>query len=157
MILITVACYFFLAILELGMSGVLYACLRRPLNVTCSTSADTLRWNVAMASPQYLTVFTRGLTKRGTGQSAQPISTNLTTLYISRSLNESSSLPLMSMILTDNATADLNGTIITCLAETGGQSLVNASLQIILTGNNNNNGGNINSGLLINVNLGYDY
>ena len=136
-----------LAILELESSGVLYVCLGGQLNVTCSTSADTLRWTVA--SPQHLMVFSRGVTKRGTAETATPISTNLIMLNISRSLNENSSLPLISTISTDNATADLNGTVITCSAETGGRSLANDSLQIILAGNNS---GDINSGLSINVN-----
>ena len=137
-----------LAILELENSGVLYVCLRGQLNVTCSTGADKLQWTVA--SPQY-PVLSRGLSKRGTADMATPISTNLTTLHVSRSLNENLSLPLISTISTDNATADLNGTIITCSAETlsGGQILANDSLQIILAGNNS---GNIHSGLSINVN-----
>ena len=141
-------CYCFLAILELEKSGVLYVCLRGQLNVTCSTSADTLRWTVA--SPQHLMAFSRGVTKRGTAEMATPISTNLTIIYVSRSLNDSSSLSLMSTLSTDNATADLNETIIICSAEMGGESLYNASLQIILAGNNS---GDINSRFPINVSL----
>jgi formyltetrahydrofolate synthetase len=43
-----------------------------------------------------------------------PIMTNLTTLRITRSLDSSSSLPLVSTISTDNVTTDFNGTMITC-------------------------------------------
>ena len=108
-----------------------YVCHGGTLNITCTTTAelDTLQWTAF--SPQYPTTFIRGLSKRGTAQPAQPLLTNLTTLYISRSLNETLSLPLMSTIFTDNATADLNGTIVTCLAVTAGQPLANASLQTI--------------------------
>ena len=125
----------------------LYVCLRGQLNVTCSTSADTLQWTVV--SPQYPLVFSRGVAKHGTAEMATSIPTNLTTLHVLRFLNEGLSLPLISTIFTDNATADLNGTIITCSAEIGEQSLANDSLQIILA---RNNSGNINSGLSINVN-----
>ena len=137
-----------LAILELENSGVLYVCLRGQLNVTCSTSTDTLRWNIAI--PQY-PIFRRGLSKIGTADMTTPIPTNLTMLYVSRSLNDSSSLdlPLSSTIFTYNATADLNGTLITCSAEIAGESQANDSLQIILA---RNNSGNISSRLSINVN-----
>ena len=63
----------------------------------------------------------------------------LTTLYISRSVNESLSLSLMSTMSTLNTTADLNGTVITCSSETFGQSLANASLLLILARNNSGN------------------
>jgi hypothetical protein len=132
------------AVLELEKPGVLYACLGGTLSLKCNTSADTLRWIVD--SPQLPMVFSRGVTKLGTADMTTPISTTLTTLYISRSLNESSSLPLMSTMSTNNATADLNGTVITCTAEIAGQSLTNASLLIILAGNNS---GNIISGLFM--------
>ena len=91
-------------------------------------------------------VLGRGVTKLGTSDMATPILTTLTTLYVSRSLNGSSSLPLMSTLSANNATADLNGTVITCAAETAGQSLTNASLLLILA---RNNSGNVNSGLFI--------
>ena len=125
-------------------SGVLYVCLGGTLSVKCSTSADTLRWTVDGLQPPM--VLRRGVTKRGTADMATPIMTTLTTLYVSRSLNENSSLPLMSTMSTNNATADLNETEITCSAETAGQSLTNASLLIILA---RNNSGNINSELFV--------
>ena len=65
--------------------------------------------------------------------------TNLTTLNITRSLDNSSHLPLISTISTNNVTTDLNGTVITC----SGTSLMTGLLAsenvevIILTGMTN--------------------
>ena len=71
-----------------------------------------------------------------------PISVNSTTLSISRSL------PLVSMIFTDNTTAGFNGSVITCSELTeNGMTLSSASVQIVLVGNN---GGNVNSKLIKN-------
>ena len=124
---------------------VLYVCLGGTLSIKCSTSADILRWTVVSQSQPPM-VLRRGVTKHGTADTVTAISIILTTLHISRSLNENLSLPLMSTMSTNNATADLNGTVITCSAETAGQSLTNASLLLILA---RNNSGNINSGLFI--------
>ena len=135
-----------IAILELETSGVLYVCLGGTLSVKCSTSADILRWTVNVSRSQTPRVLRRGVTKLGTADTATTIPTTLTTLYVSRSLNESSSLPLMSTLSTDNATADLNETTITCSADMAGQSLANASLLIILA---RNISGNINCELFI--------
>ena len=78
--------------------------------VTCSTSADILRWNVTVPLSQTRRVFQRQLSHIGTIQMVMPIMTALTTLNVSRSLNNSWPLPLVSTIFTDNATADLNRT-----------------------------------------------
>ena len=116
--------------------------------VTCRTSADVLRWNVTVPLSQTQTMFERQLTYIGTIRMETPISTALTTLNVSRSLNDNSSLPLISMISTDNATTDLNGTIMIC---SGGsrlnrELLATASVEIILVGNKN---GNINNSRFI--------
>ena len=84
--------------------------------VTCRTSADILRWNVTVPLSQTQRVFQRQLSHIGTIQMVMPIMTALTTLNVSRSLNNSWPLPLVSTIFTDNATADLNGTTMTCSA-----------------------------------------
>ena len=84
------------------------------MSVTCRTSADLLHWNITLLhlSPQRM--FERTLSYIGTIQMEAPIVTNLTTLYVSRSLNSSSPLPLVSTIFTNNVTTDLNGIMITC-------------------------------------------
>ena len=84
------------------------------MSVTCRTSADLLQWNVTLLHPSPQRMFVRQLSYIGTAQMEQPIKTNLTTLSISRSLDNSSHLPLVSTVSTDNVTIDLNGTMITC-------------------------------------------
>ena len=84
------------------------------MSVTCSTSADLLQWNIALRHPSPQRTFERTLSHFGTVRMEAPIITNLTTLTVSRSLDISSHLPLISTISTDNVTTDLNGTVITC-------------------------------------------
>ena len=81
------------------------------MSVTCRTSTDLLQWNVTLRYPSPQRTFERTLSHRGTIQMERPIITNLTTLSVSRSLDNSS---LISTISTDNVTTDLNGTVITC-------------------------------------------
>jgi hypothetical protein len=106
--------YLLIAIIDLEPSGVLYVCHGGAMSVTCSTSADLLHWNVALLHPSPQRTFERILTYIGTIRMETPIMTNLTTLRITRSLDSSSSLPLVSTITTENVTTDLNGTMITC-------------------------------------------
>ena len=84
------------------------------MSVTCRTSTDLLQWNVTLRHPSPQRMFERTLSKFGTILMEVPILTNLTILYVSRSLDSSSSLPLVSTISIDNVTTDLNGTVITC-------------------------------------------
>ena len=105
----------FIAVVDLEPSGVLYVCHGGAMSVTCRTSADLLQWNVTLRHPSPQRMFERTLSANfGTIRMEQPIITNLTTLSISRSLDNSSHLPLISTISTDNVTTDLNGTVITC-------------------------------------------
>ena len=132
--------------LDLEQSGVLYACQGGPMTAKCSTNANLLRWNVTLLHNDSVLdqrTFIRTLSRMGTAMAASPISTALTTLNISRSLNESSPLPLISMISTDNTSTDLNGTVITCSAV---GTLINARLVIFLFGNNI---GSINSRFML--------
>ena len=64
----------------------------------------------------------------------QPIITNLTTLSVSRSLDNSSNLPLVSTISTNNVTTDLNGTMITCLGKSRMMGLLaTENVEVIIT------------------------
>ena len=91
------------------------------MSVTCSTNADLLQWNITLRNdpPNNQRTFERDLSYFGTAKMALPISTALTTLNVSRSLNKSSPLPLISTISTDNTTIDVNGTVITCSPVSG--------------------------------------
>ena len=120
--------------LELEPAGVLYGCFGGPLRTNCNVSSMTindetiLEWNITI--PSYHTTQTRSIIGDSMTM-APPILLNLTTLNISRSF------PLSSMIFTDNATADLNGTMITCSGQDFGSGVMaSASVQIILIGNN---------------------
>ena len=110
------------------------------MTVTCSTSADLLRWNVTVPLSQTQRVFERSLPLSGKIQIVTPIMTALTTLNVSRLLNNSWPLPLVSMISTDNATADLNGTTMTCSAISmmNRELLESESAEILLVGNSGN-------------------
>ena len=115
------------------------------MTVTCSTSADLIRWNITVPLLQNQRTFERQLSYIGTIRMAAPIITTLTILNVSRALNSSSPLPLISTISTDNTTADLNGTIMTC-SGLDRELLATASVEIILVGNK---GGKINNSRLI--------
>ena len=105
------------------------------MSVTCSTSGDLLHWNVTHAQR----TSARHLSYIGTVQMEEPIIITLTTLNVSRSLNNSSPLPLISMISTNNSKADLNGTIITCSGLSYTQLLATDSVEILLVGNKSDN------------------
>lgn len=129
-------------ILELEHSGVWYVCQGGAMMVTCSTSADVLRWNVTVPLSQTQRVFERRLPHFSAIQIVTPIMTALTTLNVSKLLNNSWPLPLVSTISTNNATADLNGTTMTCSAASrmNREFLASASAEILLVGNSGNIG-----------------
>ena len=113
----------------------------------CSTSADVLDWNVTV--PHYEKSWSRALSYIGTAEMATPITDPMNTtvnLYISRSLNETLALPLISTLSTHTVTVELNETVIICTGKTLRDNTVlgNASVQVILIGDND---GNINSRL----------
>ena len=128
----------FIAVVDLEPSGVLYVCHGGAMSVTCSTSADLLHWNITLRHPSPQRMFERTLSYIGNIHMEAPIITNLTTLNVSRSLDNSSSLPLASTISTNNVTTDLNGTMITCSgmsAMVGLQATEN--VEVIITGTRN--------------------
>ena len=112
------------------------------MSVTCSTSGDLLHWNVTHAQR----TSARHLSYIGTVQMEEPIIITLTTLNVSRSLNNSLPLPLISMIFTNNSNVDLNGTMITCSGLSYTQLLATDSVEIFLVGNN---GASINNSMFI--------
>ena len=115
-------------------------CLGGPLRTNCNVSSmiindeTLLEWSIT--SPSHPTAQTRSIVGDSThGDNTivmvTSILVNLTTLNISRSF------PLSSMIFTSNATADLNGTMITCSGQDfGSGAMASASVQIILFGSN---------------------
>ena len=125
---------------ELEPAGVLYVCSGGPLRTNCCVSSLTindetlLEWSIT--SPSHSTAQTRSIIGDSThGDNTtvmvRSILVNLTTLNISRSFL------LSSMIFTSNATADLNGTMITCSGQDfGSGAMASASVQIILLGSN---------------------
>ena len=122
------------------------------MSVTCRTSADVLRWIITLlhndSQPHNQRTFVRQLSYLGTLQIEQPIITALTILNVSRSLNDTSPLPLISIISTGNTTVDLNGTVITCSGEMMGLLPVTDTTEIILIGNNS---GSLNNSTLVMV------
>ena len=110
------------------------------MSVTCSTSGDILHWNVTRAQR----TFVRQVSYIGTIQMEEPIRITLTTLYVSRSLNSSSSLPLISTLSTNSSKADLNGTVITCSGLSHTQILATDRVEVLLIGNNS---GSVNNGI----------
>ena len=121
----------------------LYVCPGRALNVKCSTSADLLQWNVTI--PTYQRTWTRELSRVGKARTSEQISTSLTSLNVTRTLNNSLTLPLVSKIIADNVATDLNETEIVCQAKSADRDnnntiLASAGVQIILP-----IGSNINS------------
>ena len=122
-------------------------CLGGALNVKCSTSADKLEWNVTI--PYYEKLWSRTLSYIGTAEMATPITDSMNTtvnLHISRSLNETLALPLISILSTRTVTVELNKTVIICTGKTLRDNTVlgSASVQVILIGDND---GNVNSRL----------
>ena len=130
----------------------LYTCQGGAISITCRTSADVLRWIITLlhndSQPHNQRTFVRQLSYLGTLQMEQPIITALTILNVSRSLNDTSPLPLISTISTGNTTVDLNGTVITCSGETTGLLPVTDTIEIILIGNNS---GSLNNSMLVMV------
>ena len=118
------------------------------MSVTCSTSAGLLHWNVTLRHPSAQKMFERTLSANfGTIRMEQPIITNLTTLSVSRSLDNSSSLPLVSTISTNNVTTDLNGTMITCLGMSLMMGLLaTENVEVIITTGMTNIRSRINNG-----------
>ena len=122
------------------------------MSVTCRTSADLLHWNITLHHSSAQRMFLRTLSYIGTIQMETPIITNLTTLYVSRSLNISSPLPLVSMISTDNVTTDLNGTMITCSGismMTGLSAIATDNVEVIILTGMTNIRSRINNGRYI--------
>ena len=110
----------------------------------CSTNAAKLEWNVTI--PHYGRSWSRELSYLGTAEMATPIEPMdmAITLHISRSLNESLVLPLVSMITTHTVTIELNKTVIRCDGKSLRDDAVlgSASVQLILIGDSD---GRINS------------
>ena len=90
-----------------------YACPGGQLNVTCKSNASLIRWNVTV--PQYRKLWIRGLSYIGAARRTTPIQIDETTVInISRTLDVTLALPLISVMLSDNVTASINGTSISC-------------------------------------------
>ena len=123
--------------LELEPAGILYVCPGGPLTINCSTNADLLEWNITIpgSHPRYITKsFQDGLNELKTVQVYNDI------LRISL-IREPS--PLISTVSANNATVDLNGTLIICSGFSFiGTEASSASVRLKLVGSN---GGNVNS------------
>ena len=117
------------------------------MSVTCRTSADLLHWNVTLRHPSPKRIFERTLSYIGSIQMERPMMTNLTILNVSRSLDNSSSLPLVSTIVTNNVTTDLNGTMITCSGMSMMMGLLATdNVKVIITTGMRNTRSRINNG-----------
>ena len=103
-------------------------CTGERLVLTCSTNASLMQWSVTV--PRYGTTETRLLQYSGTAQRATPIVIGSITFDISRMLDESLTLPLVSTIISDGVTTDVNGTMVIC-SEIGTNSQLLASIHII--------------------------
>lgn len=121
--------------LSLEPAGELYVCSGGGMRIRCNTSAALLGWRVAIPGfPQETRSFELE-TDRVVGT---PIIVNLAILNISRSF------PLVIEIFTNNATADLNGALITCEEQISRINFTrtSASTRIYLIGSD---GGSVNS------------
>ena len=79
------------------------------MRIRCNTSAAVLlEWNVTIPGSNPLEAETRSFQTASNRVTTTPIVVNSAILNISRSF------PLVSEIFTENATADLNGILITC-------------------------------------------
>ena len=134
---------------ELEPAGVLYVCSGGPLRTSCSVSSMTitdetiLEWNIT--SPSYPTQ-TRSIIGDNTHGNSTTVMTAPISVNSWTTLNISRSFPLSSIIFTDNATVDLNGSVITCTGQDFGSeamALLAASVLIILIGNSHH--GAVNS------------
>ena len=118
-----------LAVIELVPAEVVYVCPGGQLKVTCKSNSSLIEWNVTV--PLYQRSWIRTLSYIGTAQRTTPIQIDETTMFnISRSLDETMPLPLISVILSDNVTASVNKTIISC---TGYDNLFNELIMNTLT------------------------
>ena len=66
------------------------------MSVTCSTNGDILHWNVTHAQRTFIRQFSNNII--GTIQMEEPIRITLTTISVSKSLNNGSPLPLISTL-----------------------------------------------------------
>ena len=89
----------------------IYICPGGQLNVTCKSNVSLIRWNVTV--PQYQQLWSRDLSYTGTARTTTPLQMDETiVINISRTLDETLALPLISVMLSDNVTASINGTSI---------------------------------------------
>ena len=123
--------------LELEPAGILYVCPGGPLTINCSTNADLLEWNITIPShPRNIRKSFQG----GIHELLKTVQVYNNILCISL-IREPS--PLISVVSADNATVDLNGTLIICSGLSFiGTEASSASVQLKLVGSN---GGNVNS------------
>ena len=102
-----------IAAVDLTPAKVVYVCPGGQLNLTCKSNASFIEWNVTV--PQYQWSLTRLLSNIGTAHSILPIWINESTIFnISKMFNETMTLPLISMMFSNNVTTSINGTLIRC-------------------------------------------
>lgn len=118
----------FTAVITLSPSGVAHVCPGGRLVLICSTNASLMQWSVTV--PRYDTTETRLLQYSGTAQRTTPIMIGLITFNISRMLDESLTLPLVSTIISNGVTTDVNGTVVIC-TEVGANTQLMTSIHII--------------------------
>ena len=103
-------------------------CLGGRLELTCSTNASLMQWSVTV--PRYELTETRRLQYSGTARRATSIIIGSITFNISRTLDESMALPLISTIITNSVTTDINGTLVNC-SELGTNTQLTTRIHII--------------------------
>ena len=91
---------------ELEPSGVLYVCPGDPLIINCSTYTDLLEWNVTI--PNHQGSITKSF-QRGPNLLKTSVFSDILRISL---IGEPS--PLISTVSVENATANLNGSLIIC-------------------------------------------
>ena len=122
---------------ELEPSGVLYVCPGDPLVINCSTYTELLEWNITI--PNYQGSITPSFQR---GPNLLPNIQVFNNILRISLIGEPS--PLISIVSVENATANLNGSLIICngLNFIDDGVALSASVRLNLVGSN---GDNINS------------
>ena len=98
----------------LSPSGVAFACVGMPLEITCNTTSTILQWNITYsAGPETLSE-TRLVYHSTRAATLSPFMVHQSTIYFTRT-SKRNALPLTAILLIDPVTEGLNQTMISCM------------------------------------------
>ena len=112
-VIIIISLKYLLAVIDLVPAEVVHVCPGGQLNLTCKTNESYMEWNVTLS--QYQRLSRHILSRSGISQSIVQIWIDESNIFnISGVIDESLALPLVSVMFSDNVTASINGTLISC-------------------------------------------